>query len=163
MLSPGGIKIAATVFLGGPVDNSGNIDSITTSYGGASEMFRVTQDVHFTMEDFASSDVYNYLNLYSSSGSLAYLAGDSGKHTYTGTLHAGQTYYFQKEVVTSSENRFGTPDIYGGGDGFGFVTLAIDPYSIEQIGVPEPSTFALFSLGGIGLAISAYRRHQVYF
>ena len=75
--------------------------------------------------------------------------------------------------ASTSGGIFSTADFIGATSDAEFTTVLItttdsllnvnDVYDATSFGavVPEPSTFAMFSLGGIGLAFSAYRRRKL--
>lgn len=72
------------------------------------------------------------------------------------TLTSGYAYqYSYGDPNTYNDGKL-TGQPYAPGLSYG----AIEVFSISSTAVPEPSSFALLGLGGIGLAITAYRRRR---
>lgn len=126
-----------------------------------------------------SADVYNWINN-SNTGTLTitlpsstaafsfYLVPNSYSthETITATAQDGTFVSQSAQANSTGAVRFG---FYTTGNDLlttltisdgGYNDFFIGEFAIAQAAVPEPSSFALLGLGGIGLAIGAYRRNR---
>ena len=127
----------------------GPVDTYGEAYVEQVVYFHVDADTPYTfsISPFSSGAFYdfNFGSIYGfNTGYELYNYNYSGLgFSYSGVLHPGQQYQY----VTEALAYYGT-------------NAAMTGHSSLTTNVPEPSSIALAGLGGIGLAIGAYRRRK---
>jgi len=103
--------------------------------------FTLTGDIEYPF-GYAVVGPLSGVNFSAGDGSFSYSAPTSGPFSYSGTLLAGTTYYFQ--ALSESDSEFGNN-----------YTSTVE--AVLQVPVPEPSALLLLVVGGTGLAVRRRR------
>ena len=143
------------------IANGTNLTLFSEAFGSAVLVFHSTIDTPFTLTSQATFiDPPSDYNLHGTSTLLfvnplldvsIYTHNTGGTLTWQGTLVANSEYQLGVNVDTVRYGKY-----FGAGIAIDDVNLVLTTPAT----VPEPSTFIIMGLGGLGLAIRAYRRRR---